>query len=98
MKLTLLGHEELYAIEQLQMALFPAATIADQGQAVSRLYRGDKWLTAVTTIELEGKKARGVKRLAANKETVSARRKCLQQSYYLAALPHMAQRSEEHTV
>ncbi|MBO5318012.1 MAG: coproporphyrinogen dehydrogenase HemZ [Oscillospiraceae bacterium] len=94
MKLTLLGHEELYAIEQLQMALFPAATIADQGQAVSRLYRGDKWLTAVTTIELEGKTTRGVKRLAADKETVSARRKCLQQSYYLAALPHMAQPSQ----
>ena len=91
MKLTLLGHEELYAIEQLQMALFPAATIEGRGQAVSRLCRGDKWLTAVTTLELDGKTTRAVKRLRADRETVSSRRKCLQQSYYLAALPHVPQ-------
>ena len=94
MKLTLLGHEELYAIEQLQMALFPAATISDRGQAVSRLYRGKQWLTAVTVVELDGKTTRGIKRLAAEKETVSARRKCLQQSYYLAALPHLPQKPQ----
>ena len=89
MKLTLQGHEDLYAIEQLQMALFPGQTIDDQGQAISKLSRGKVWLTAVTTISLNGKTTRCVKKLRAEQETVPARRRCLQQSYYQAALPHL---------
>ena len=86
MKLTLQGHDDRYAVEQLQMALF--ATRSD-GEAVSSLHRGGTWLTAVTTVTLEGKTTRAVRRLKASEETVRARRRALQQSYYLAALPHL---------
>ena len=89
MKLTLKGHEERYAIEQLQMALFPAQTIEDRGVATSRLSRGKTWLTASTVITLEGKTTRAMRRLRLSEETVSSRRRTLQQSYYLAALPHL---------
>ena len=89
MKLLIQGHTEQYAVEQLQMSLFPAQTIQDRGEAVSRLHRGNTWLTAVTEITIDGKKSRAVRRLKSADETVSSRRQCLQQSYYLAALPHL---------
>ena len=89
MKLLIQGHTEQYAVEQLQMSLFPAQTIQDRGEAVSRLHRGKTWLTAVTEITIDGKKSRAVRRLKLELETVSSRRQCLQQSYYLAALPHL---------
>ena len=86
MKLTLQGHDDRYAVEQLQLALF--ATRAD-GEAVSALHRGSTWLTAVTTVTLDGKTTRAVRRIRAVDETVRARRRVLQQSYYQAALPHL---------
>ena len=89
MKLLIQGHTEQYAVEQLQMSLFPAQTIQDRGEAVSTLHRGNTWLTAVTEITLDGKKSRAVRRLKCADETISARRRCLQQSYYLAALSHL---------
>ena len=82
MKLTLLGHDDLYAVEQLQLALFPAGT---EGQAVSALHRGATWLTASTRITIDGKTATAQKRIKAADETVRSRRRMLQQSYYLAA-------------
>ncbi len=92
MKLTLSGHDDRYAIEQLQMALFPTQTICDRGEATSCLHRGKTWLTAVSTVTLDGKTSRAVRRIPAAKETVRARRRCLQQSYYLAALEHLDQK------
>ena len=89
MKLIIQGHTEQYAVEQLQMSLFPAQTIEGMGEAVSKLHRGKTWLTAVTEITIDGKKSRASRRLLASEETVSARRRCLQQSYYLAALAHL---------
>ena len=86
MKLTLIGHDDLYAVEQLQMALF---STSQEGEAISRLHRGSTWLTAVTTITREGKTTRIARRLKAAEETVRLRRQLLQQSYYLAALPHL---------
>ena len=86
MKLKLVGHDDLYAVEQLQMALFATS---QEGEAVSRLHRGDIWLTAVTTITRENKTTRIARRLKAEAETVRLRRQLLQQSYYLAALPHL---------
>ncbi len=86
MKLTLIGHQEQYAVEQLQMALFPHE---EAGQAVSSLHRGKTWLTAVTQITRDGKTTSARRRLATAKETVRHRRRILQQSYYLAALPHL---------
>ena len=87
MKLTLIGHEDLYAVEQLQMALFGASA---EGQAFSQLHRGATWLTAVTTITVGEKSTRAVRRLKASDETVRLRRRALQQSYYAAALPHLS--------
>ena len=86
MKLKLVGHEELYAVEQLQMALFAADS---EGEAVSSLHRGRQWLTAVTVIHKNGSKSRGVKRLPLGEESVRTRRRLLQLSYYTAALAHL---------
>ena len=86
MKLTLIGHDDLYAVEQLQMALF---STSQEGEAISQLHRGNTWLTAVTTITRNGKTSRVSRRLKAAEETVRLRRQILQRSYYLAALPHL---------
>ena len=83
MKLTLTGHEDRYAVEQLQMALFPEGT---DGDAVSSLHRGSTWLTATTKITINGKTASAARRLKAAEESVRLRRRILQQSYYAAAV------------
>ena len=83
MNLTLIGHEDRYAVEQLQMALFPGNP---EGTAVSALFRGKTWLTATTKITLNGKTVSAARRLKAGEETVRLRRRILQQSYYLAAI------------
>ena len=83
MNLTLIGHEDRYAVEQLQMALFPENP---EGTAVSALFRGKTWLTATAKITLNGKTVSAVRRLKAGEETVRLRRRALQQSYYLAAV------------
>ena len=83
MKLTLTGHDDRYAVEQLQMALFPEGT---EGEAFSTLHRGPVWLTASTKIILDGKTVTASRRLKASGETVRLRRRALQQSYYLAAI------------
>ena len=88
MKLQLKGHDDLYAVEQLQLALFPPESREEDG-AVSTLHRGRTWLTAVTEITRNSKTTRAVRRLKASEETVRTRRRALQQSYYLAALPHL---------
>ena len=90
MKLSFIGHDDRYAIEQLQMSLFPEYIHAETGEAVSRLSRGNTWLTATTTIVINGKKSSAAKRIKAAEESVRLRRRILQQSYYLAALPHLA--------
>ena len=83
MKLTLIGHEDRYAVEQLQLALFPEGT---EGEAISTLHRGETWLTATAKITIGGKTAIGTRRLKAAEESVRLRRRVLQQSYYLAAV------------
>ena len=85
MELTIKGHNDLYAVEQLMLSLFAEA----EGTAVSRLTRGKTWLTAVTEIDINGKKTRAARRLKTAEETVRLRRRILQQSFYLAALPHL---------
>ncbi|MBR5125907.1 MAG: coproporphyrinogen dehydrogenase HemZ [Oscillospiraceae bacterium] len=83
MKLTLTGHDDRYAVEQLQMALFPEGT---EGEAFSTLHRGKIWLTAITRITLGGRTVTARRRIRAAEETVRLRRQCLQRSYYLAAI------------
>ncbi len=82
MKLTLIGHDDRYAVEQLQMALFPEGM---EGEATSSLHRGNIWLTATAKITIGGKTAAASRRIKAAEETVRLRRRALQQSYYLAA-------------
>ena len=86
MKLQLIGHEDRYAVEQLQMALFGPDR---EGKMVSTLHRGKVWMTAVTTITIGGQTSRGVRRMKTSEETVRLRRRILQQSCYQAALPHL---------
>ena len=83
MKLTLHGHDDLYAVEQLQMALFGNDA---QGEAQSRLYRGGTYITASTTITYNGRTAHAARRFKAQDESVRLRRQKLQQSYYAAAI------------
>ena len=93
MKLLLRGHSDRYALEQLQLSLFPElpleyteASFGSEDGAVSTLSAGKVWLTATTKITLGGKTAKAVRRLKASEETVRLRRRMLQQCYYLAAL------------
>ena len=85
MNLTISGHNDRYAVEQLLMSLLGQQEIT----VSSRLSRGKTWLTAITEIEKDEKKSRSARRLKANQETVRLRRQILQQSVYLAALPHL---------
>ena len=88
MKLTLIGHDDRYAVEQLQLALFRDR---EEGEAVSSLHRGAVWLTATAKITLDGRTFSAARRLKAADETVRLRRQILQQSYYLAALNFLEQ-------
>ena len=83
MNLTIHGHEDRYAVEQLLMSLFSQENIT----VISRLSRGTKWLTATTKIVYNGKTTHCARRLKARDETVRLRRQILQQSVYLAAEP-----------
>ena len=85
MNLTISGHDDRYAVEQLLMSLFSGEDITVR----SRLSRGKRWLSAITEIEKAGRKTRSVRRLKAADETVRLRRRILQQSVYLASLPHL---------
>ena len=92
MKLRLIGHEDRYAVEQLQLALFPLEPMEPVEEeftgdgAVSTLTREDEWLTATVWITRGSKTATASKQLPAQEETVRLRRRILQQSYYLAAI------------
>ena len=83
MNLNLVGHDDRYAVEQLQMSLFPAGA---EVEATSTLHRGKIWLTATTKITHEGRTVTASRRIKADSETVRLRRQTLQQSYYLAAI------------
>ena len=83
MKLNLIGHDDLYAVEQLQMSLFGNNA---EGEAISRLSRGGTYCTASTTITYNGRTATACRRFKTGDETVRLRRQKLQQSYYAAAI------------
>ena len=93
MKLYLRGHEDRYAVEQLQLALFPEepmepvdAPFTGDG-AVSSLFLGKVWMTAVTVITLHGKTSRAQKRERVSRaDDVPLRRRLLQNCYYDAAM------------
>ena len=93
MKLQLIGHTERYALEQLQMALFPDAPMeyteapfSGCDGAVSTWSEGHVYCTATAVIRLGGAVAKASRRLRRTEESVSRRRQLLQQSYYQAAV------------
>ena len=96
MKLLLIGHDDRYAVEQLQLALFPLEPMEPMAEpfegdgAVSRLIREHDSLIARTTICIDGITRTAVVEMPAEDETVSERRQILQQSYYKAALPFLS--------
>ena len=95
MKLLLIGHEDRYAVEQLQLALFPLEPMEPMDEefegdgAISQLLREEGLLSARTTICLDGVKRTAEVAMPADDETVSLRRQILQQSYFKAALPFL---------
>lgn len=62
MKLLLEGHDRTYAVEQSLLNYFSPEA---EGTALSRLSSGKQILTAITTIEKDGKRYRGCARAAA---------------------------------
>ena len=71
MKLYLAGHSARYAIEQLQLSLFPDEPVAvvetppapEEDGAVSALHVSAVWLTAVTTMTRGGERFRVARRM-----------------------------------
>ena len=92
MKLLLRGHDDRYAVEQLQLALFPEEPMEPVTEpfsgdgAVSSLHTGAVWLTATAEITLHGKTGRACRRLRTAEADVPARRRLLQNTYYEAAM------------
>ena len=88
MDLTLVGHESIYQVEQLQQALFG---VDAPGTAKSTVRQEGGSLIFHTQITINGKTTEGLRTLSAADNTVKAFHKCLRQSYYDAALPHLAE-------
>ena len=92
MRLYLDGHTERYALEQLQMALFPGEpmeyteTPFEGDGAISTLRRDHGILLARAAICKDGRTVTGEQTLPEAEETVSTRRRTLQQSYCKAAV------------
>ncbi len=98
MKLRLIGHDSLYALEQIQLVLFPGdkaertdKPFAGDG-AVSRLSVGKQYLTATARITREGVTYRGVARCPVETADEALKRQILRQSYYRAALPFLPEK------
>ena len=93
MKLLLRGHTDRYAVEQLQMQLFPdepseyvEAPFRNENGAVSALSEGRVYLTATAKIIRNGRTAFASRRRKKDGCGVRERRRILQQAYYLAAV------------
>ena len=82
MNLTLSGHDDRYAVEQLLLSLFPEDA---EVTAVSGLTREGGEITVSSTVRANGVSAANTSRMREADETVRLRRQLLQQSMYLAA-------------
>lgn len=95
MKLRLVGHDSRYAMEQIQLTLFPQekleyCTQAFSGDgAISALSEGKTWLTATAKITRGNQSHLGIARCKTASATEALRRQILRQSYYRAALPFL---------
>ena len=93
MKLYLRGHTYRYAMEQIQLSLFPAerveyvtAPFAGCDGAVSSLSEGSVFLTATAKITWHGQTAAAQRRIRKETATEPLRRQILRQCYYQAAV------------
>ena len=82
MNLTLSGHDDRYAVEQLLLSLFPEDA---EVTAVSELTREGGEIIVSSTVRANGVSAANTSRMREADETVRLRRQLLQQSMYLAA-------------
>lgn len=96
MKLLILGHDFRFAVEQLQLQLFPDAPMEPVTEpfegdgAVSSLHRGQTWLTATATVRLGDREAHARRRLPTKDAEYTRLRRLVQQTYYLAAVQLLA--------
>ena len=86
MDIELLGHRCLYQVEQLQQSLFG---IDAPGTAVSAVHRAPKTIFFCTRITVGDKVTAGSRRLAVKDDAPNTFYRCLRQSYFDAALPHL---------
>ena len=93
MKLYLRGHTYRYAMEQIQLSLFPnekvefeAAPFAGCDGAVSSLSEGARFVTATARITYHGREAFARQSVPRSEATEPVRRQILRQSYYRAAV------------
>ena len=86
MEIKLIGHEYLYQVEQLQQALFG---VDAQGTAISEVRQESGMTYFLTTITVGNKATHGTRQLPAENTDIRAIYRCLRQSYFDAALPHL---------
>ncbi len=86
MELILMSHNSRYQVEQLQMALFG---VDAQGTAISAVHRAPKTIFFHTKITIGDKVTTGSRQLAVKDDSTPAFYRCLRQSYFEAALPHL---------
>ena len=86
MEIKLLGHTSLYQVEQLQQALFG---VDAPGIAVSAVHRAKKTIFFCTRITVGDKVTYGSRQLPVPEDATKTFYRCLRQSYFEAALPHL---------
>ena len=86
MEIKLIGHDCLYQVEQLQQALFG---VDAAGSAVSEVRRESDAIFFLTQITVGDKVTNGSRQLPADNTDIRAFYRCLRQSYFDAALPHL---------
>lgn len=86
MDIQLLGHTSLYQVEQLQQSLFG---VDAPGTAISAVHRAPKTIFFCTKIVIGDKVTYGDRRLAVKDDAPGTFYRCLRQSYFDAALPHL---------
>ena len=86
MELKLMGHSCLYQVEQLQQALF---SLDHPGEATSTVQRTPENINFSTCIRVGDQVSCGFRQLPVSEDTPPSFYKCLRQSYFEAALPHL---------
>ena len=86
MDIKLMGHNCLYQVEQLQQSLFG---VDAPGTAISAVHRAPKTIFFFTRITVGDKVTAGDRQLAVKDDAPNTFYRCLRQSYFDAALPHL---------